>query len=69
MQGEEIGAIPPLKPTKVTLYTIIFYNSENSIRDVNSFCRPLFCHRSCFEVNFISLTVVKPLWDLTTKYY
>jgi len=35
---------PPLKPTKVTLFTTILYNSENSIRDVRRICRPLFCH-------------------------
>jgi len=29
------GAIaPPLKPTKATFFTMIFYNSENSIRDI-----------------------------------
>jgi len=36
----------PIKPTKITLFTLILYNSENNIRDVRSFCRPLFCH-SC----------------------
>jgi len=25
---------------------MIFYNSENSIRDIRPFCRPLFCHSS-----------------------
>jgi len=38
----EIGA----KPTKVTLFIMILYNLENSIRDTRSFCRPLFCHSS-----------------------
>jgi len=28
------GAIAPLKPTKVSLFTKIFYNSENNIRDI-----------------------------------
>ena len=32
----------PLKPTKVTLLTMILYNSENSIRDIGPFWRPLF---------------------------
>ena len=37
---------PPLKPTKVTFFTIILYNSGNNIRDIRSFFRPLFCHES-----------------------
>jgi len=32
------------KPTEVTLLTMILYKSENSIRDIKPFCRPLFCH-------------------------
>jgi len=39
-------AIAPLKPTKVTFFTMILNNSENSIRDVRPFCRPLFSHSS-----------------------
>jgi len=35
-----------LKPTKVTPFTIIWYNSENNIRNARPFCRPLFCHSS-----------------------
>jgi len=38
-----------LKPTKVTLFTIILYNSENNICDARPFCRPLFCHRSAVK--------------------
>ena len=41
-----IGAIAPLKFTKVTLFTMILYNWEDSIRDMRPFCRPLFCHSS-----------------------
>jgi len=40
------GAIASLKLTKVTLFTMIFYNSENSIRDIRPFCCPLFCNSS-----------------------
>jgi len=29
---------PHLKPTKVTLFTMILYNSENSIREVFELC-------------------------------
>jgi len=36
------GKSPPLKPTKVTLFTIIFYSSEKSIRDIKPFCRLFF---------------------------
>jgi len=32
--------------TKVTLFTMILCNSENSIRDIRPFCRPLFFHSS-----------------------
>jgi len=42
---------PPIKPTKVTLFTIIFYNSENSIRYIKPFGRPLFCHSSDAKYN------------------
>ena len=35
--GRNQGGIPPQKPTKVTLFTMILYNSENSIRDVRPF--------------------------------
>jgi len=33
IQGGAIGAIAPLKPMKVTLFTMILYNSENNIPD------------------------------------
>jgi len=42
--GSRGGATVPLKLTKVTLFTMILYNSENSIRDVRSFWGQLFCH-------------------------
>jgi len=47
IQGGDWGNLPgALKPKKVTLFTIILYNSENSIHDTRPFCRPLFCHSS-----------------------
>jgi len=54
---EVIGAIYPLKPAQVTSFTMILYNSENSIRDVRTFCRPLFCHSSVvkFTSSFLQL--------------
>ena len=45
-EGGAIGAISPLKLAEVTLFTMILYNSENSIRDIRPFCRPLICHNS-----------------------
>jgi len=36
----------PLKPTKVTLFTVILFNWEKSIRDIRPFCGQLFCHSS-----------------------
>ena len=44
--GGRLGRSPPLKPTKVTFFAIILYNSENNIRDIRPFLRRLFCHRS-----------------------
>ena len=38
--------LPSLKPKKITLFIMIFYNSENSFRDLRPFCRPSFCHSS-----------------------
>jgi len=42
----ELGQSSPVKSTKVSIFTMILYNSENSIRDIRRFCRPLFCHSS-----------------------
>jgi len=47
--GSDWGDYPPLKPTKVTLFTMILYNSENSICDIRPSCRPLFCHISAVK--------------------
>jgi len=53
LQGSRGGFIGerslPLKLTKVTLFTMIFYNSENSIRDIRPFYHPLFCHSSVMK--------------------
>jgi len=43
---QEGGNRPPLKCTKVTFFTLILNNLENSIRNIWPFCRPLFCHKS-----------------------
>jgi len=39
-------AIASLKTYESNFATMISYNSEKSIRDIRSFCRPLFCHRA-----------------------
>jgi len=44
--GGAIEAIAPPKTYEVTLFTMIVYNTENSIRNTRLFCHPLFCHRS-----------------------
>jgi len=45
--GGAIGAIAlPLKSTKAIFFSMILHNSENNIRDIRPFRRPLFCHRS-----------------------
>jgi len=36
-RGGEIGAIAPLKLTKVSLFAMILYNLENRIRDLRPF--------------------------------
>ena len=43
---EAIGAIIPPKTYVSNFFTMILYNSENSIRDLRPFCRPLFYHSS-----------------------
>jgi len=40
------GAIAPLKPKKVTLFTMVLCNSENNIRDIRPYCCALFCYSS-----------------------
>jgi len=59
--GFDWGAITPLRPTKVTLFTMMFYNSDNSTRNLRPFCRVLFCHSSVAKYTFITLNVAMPL--------
>jgi len=37
IQGGDWADRPTLKPTKVTLFAMILYNSENNIRDLRPF--------------------------------
>jgi len=47
-------AIAPLIHTKVTFFTMILNNSENSIRNIRPFFRPLFCHKSVVRILHLS---------------
>jgi len=58
IKGAAIGAIARLKSTKVTSFTIIFNNSENSIRDERLFCHPLYCHSSVVEYTSSHLSCI-----------
>ena len=40
------GDRPPKTYTRVTLFIMILYNSENGIRDISPYCLPLFCRSS-----------------------
>jgi len=44
---------------------MIFFNSENSIRDVRPFCCALFCHSSVVKHTSSLLHLAKSLLDLT----
>ena len=48
IQGGDRPDCPP-KTTKVTLFTVILYKSENNIHDIRPFCSPLLCHSSVVE--------------------
>jgi len=52
--GGTIRAIASLKPTKVTLFAKILFNSENNISDIKPVCRPLFCHSSVVKYTSLS---------------
>jgi len=45
-----IETIATSKTYEVTLFTMIVYNTENSIRNTRLFCHPLFCHRSVVKL-------------------
>ena len=69
IQGGRLGAIPPLQPAKVILFTMNLHNSENSIRDLTDILSSFVWSQQSCEVYFISFAVAKPLWSLTFKYY
>jgi len=43
IQRGAIGAIAPLKSTKVTSFTMLLQNSKKSINDIRPFCHSLLC--------------------------
>jgi len=49
-----IGAIAPCKTYEKNFIHIILYNSENNIRDIKLFYRPLFCHDSVVNTLHLS---------------
>jgi len=68
-RGGRLGRSPPLKPTKESFFSVILYNSANSICDI----RPMFCHskvmkyafsllqyRSCYETWLPNITEIGP---------
>jgi len=62
-----IGAIAPLKPAKVAFFTIILYNSENNIRNIEPLCCPLFCTvaKLFYETWLPNITKIAPPPNLT----
>ena len=50
-RGGDWGDFPP-KTYESNFFTVILNNSENIIRDIRPFCRPLFCH--CSVVKYTS---------------
>jgi len=63
-----IEAIDPLKPTKVTLFTTILYNSEIAFVIWDLFAIHCFVIAVLWSI-LHPLTVAKALPKLTTKYY
>jgi len=44
-----------------------FYSSENSIRDLRPFCRPVFCHSRVVKYTSTLLEFSEPLMRLETQ--
>jgi len=51
IQGERLGRLAPLKSYESKFIHHDFCNSENSIRNIRPFCRPLFCYSSVVKYN------------------
>ena len=58
--GQLGQSLPPLKPLKVTLFTMILYNSENSIEPYEAILSSIVLSQQCCDIYIICLTVAKP---------
>jgi len=69
--GERLRRSTHPKTNELTLFTMIVYNSENSICTTRPFCHRLFCHSSVvrYRLLYLSHSIVNPQWELNTKYY
>ena len=61
IQGGAIVAIAPLKPTNVTLFTIILISFGKQHSRLKATLSSIVLSQQCCEVYFISLTVTKLL--------
>jgi len=48
--GSRVGRSPPVKPRKVTSFTMILYNSENNIDPSNIWTFNLLVHGTCLDL-------------------
>jgi len=63
------GAIDPPKTYKSNFFHHNFVQFGNQHSRYKAILSSIVLSQQCYEVYFISLTVAKPLWDLTTWYY
>jgi len=71
-RGMRMGRLPSLKPT--TFFIMIFYNSENRIRDIRPFSPPLFCYSSVVKYCFFlskkwRATLIIEVWIPLRSFY
>jgi len=70
IRGGSTGAIiPPKTYESITLFTIICTIRETAFAILDHLVVHCFVTAVCVVKYISSLAVVKPLWDLTTKYY
>jgi len=69
VQGGDWGDRLPPKTYKSNFFHHDFLQFRKQHSWYEAFLSSIILSQQCFEVYFISLTVAKPLWDLTTKYY
>jgi len=64
-----IGAIIPLKTYEGNFIHHDFVQLSKRNWGYKAISPSIFLSQKCFEVNFVSLTVANPSWNLTSKYY